>query len=77
MIKNKYYSGIGSRNTPPDIKDLMKVIAEKLAEKGFTLRSGSSPGADIAFEKGALEGGGKIELYLPFSGFQNHSGSKD
>lgn len=52
MIKNKYYAGIGSRQTPPEILDLMTELAAALMNKGYTLRSGGAKGADSAFEKG-------------------------
>lgn len=35
-----------------------------------TLRSGAAPGADQAFEFGATLGGGMIETYLPWKGFE-------
>jgi|GEM_PF-605775 len=47
------YAGIGSRNTPPEILETMKSIAEYLAGKGYTLNSGGAKGADSAFEAGA------------------------
>lgn len=51
----EWYTGIGSRSTPPDILARMTVIAEILNELGFTLRSGGAKGADKAFEKGAQD----------------------
>ena len=49
----RYYAGIGSRRTPPDILDLMTIAAGHLCELGFILRSGGAVGADSAFEKGS------------------------
>lgn len=49
---SKYYAGIGSRNTPAPVLDLMIEIAKKLAAKGWILRSGGARGADEAFEHG-------------------------
>lgn len=46
------YAGIGSRETPKEILELMTLAAKTFAGKGFTLRSGGAIGADIAFEKG-------------------------
>ncbi len=46
----KYYAGIGSRKTPPDILDLMTSIASALQQQGWVLRSGGARGADRAFE---------------------------
>lgn len=49
---SKYYAGIGSRETPKDICDLMTKLATKLANTGWILRSGGAKGADQAFERG-------------------------
>lgn len=49
----KYYAGIGSRSTPPDVLAIMKSIAHDLEPKGWWLRSGHAVGADLAFERGA------------------------
>ena len=46
------YAGIGSRETPLDILNLMAKIAEQLENLGYTLNSGGAKGADTAFEKG-------------------------
>ena len=67
----KWYAGIGSRNTPPDVLDLMEKAAKKLRMQGFVLRSGAADGADAAFERGAA---GVAEIYLPWRNF-NQSGS--
>lgn len=50
----KYYTGIGSRNTPEEILNFMTDIAKWLSSKGWILRSGGADGADKAFEKGSL-----------------------
>ena len=49
----KFYTGIGSRQTPKDILNLIEDVAFKLASKGYILRSGAAKGADTAFEDGA------------------------
>jgi hypothetical protein len=64
----KYYAGIGSRQTPPEILDLMTRVAVKLRKQGYVLRSGHAPGADQAFEKGAE---GKAEIFLPWGTFED------
>ena len=66
------YAGIGSRKTPDDVLELMRDIASWLAIRGWVLRSGHAPGADAAFEDGALRhtGGRLPELYLPWRSFQ-------
>lgn len=71
-----FYAGIGSRETPEDVQELMTRIARSLANAGWVLRSGGQPkGADGAFEKGAhtLSGPFKLssttkEIWLPWLG---------
>jgi predicted NAD-dependent protein-ADP-ribosyltransferase YbiA (DUF1768 family) len=46
------YAGIGSRETPQDVLDIMTKAATYLESLGYTLRSGGAAGADTAFEKG-------------------------
>lgn len=45
-----YYAGIGSRETPNDILEIMKKLSKKLEIEGYILRSGHAIGADRAFE---------------------------
>lgn len=63
-----YYAGIGSRETPPNVLQLMVAVATGLKAKGYILRSGGATGADTAFHKGAL---GRAKLYLPWKGYNN------
>lgn len=51
-MHNLLYAGIGSRETPRSILDLMTLIAVKLESLGYILRSGGAIGADTAFEDG-------------------------
>lgn len=57
----------------------MSVLAFNLAKDGWILRSGCAPGADSAFEYGALaalhalEDVAKPELYLPWEGFEDRT----
>lgn len=44
-----YYAGIGSRNTPQDILELMSKAAVALHKRGYILVSGGAKGADSAF----------------------------
>ena len=67
-MQYKFYAGIGSRDTPIEVCNLMTEMAEELADHGFTLRSGHAEGADIAFEKGSK---GKNQIWLPWKGFNN------
>jgi len=56
----KYYAGIGSRETPQDVLDLMTRIAKGLERKHYRLRSGGALGADSAFQAGAVH----MDIYL-------------
>ncbi len=68
----KYYTGIGSRETPEDVLYIMKKIALYLARQGYILRSGGAHGADLAFEEGCDIGRGEKEIFLPWPYFNNH-----
>lgn len=70
-----YYAGIGSRNTPQDILDLMSRVAKRLSLHGYTLRSGAADGADKSFEDGCTKAGGAKEIYLPWRGFNGSQSS--
>lgn len=76
MFEYKTYTGIGSRETPEDIKAAMTIVAFELSKQGWILRSGAAPGADTAFEMGAKaalkfsEGCVKPEIYLPWADFE-------
>lgn len=50
-----YYAGIGSRQTPKEVLDVMTNIASYLEKNNWILRSGGAIGADSAFEKGVSE----------------------
>jgi hypothetical protein len=67
---DRIYAGIGSRETPPAVLESMKAAATRLAQAGWTVRTGLSPGADQAFYEGALAGRGSVELYLPCAQFE-------
>lgn len=73
MNKNKYYAGVGSRETPQNVLAIMTEIGTKLAELGYILRSGGADGADEAFEVGCDSVGGKKEIFLPWKGFNHRS----
>jgi hypothetical protein len=64
------YTGIGSRTTPSGVLRLMEELAARLARRGRILRTGISPGADQAFFAGARAAAGRVELYLPWPGFE-------
>lgn len=63
------YAGIGSRETPPEVLIVMEQIGAYLAGIGWTLRSGHADGADKAFESGSVAKNGKMEIFLPWDGF--------
>lgn len=67
----KYYAGVGSRETPPDILAFMTEAARKLKSVGYRLRSGGADGADTAFATGAE---GDADIYLPWNNFNNRDG---
>lgn len=68
----RHYAGVGSRETPPDVLNLMWRLAGLLAGS-HVLRSGAADGADTAFETGALDRRGTVEIYLPWKGFNGNA----
>ena len=65
-MTDRFYAGIGSRETPVDVLELMTRFARAAAADGWVLRSGRALGADQAFEKGAGE---PAEIFLPWADF--------
>ena len=61
-----FYAGIGSRETPGEVLDLMHALAVYLRADGWVLRSGGAEGADVAFEQGASQA---KRIYLPWPEF--------
>jgi len=51
----KYYTGVGSRETPLHILDFMRQVGNRMAQLGYIGRSGSADGADYYFELGFLD----------------------
>lgn len=66
MRTPNFYTGIGSRETPTDVLDIMTRLARLLRTEGWTLRSGHAMGADWAFEQGAQK---DSVIYLPWPDF--------
>jgi len=64
----KFYTGIGSRETPPNILEVMRLVGVILDKKGFILRSGGAVGADSSFESAAIN----KEIYLPERNFNDN-----
>lgn len=73
----KFYSGVGSKSTPQDVKDVMYELSFKLGQKGYILRSGGARGADDAFEMGACDVDGDMEIYLPYNKYQGREEDQD
>ncbi|MHB8226592.1 DUF4326 domain-containing protein [Acidithiobacillus sp.] len=65
------YAGIGSRSTPEPVLQVMRKVAHRLSELGYTLLSGGAAGADSTFEAGCF---GQKEIYLPWPGFRHLQG---
>lgn len=68
------YTGVGSRETPPEILAVMRQLAYDLATRGYILRSGGADGADTAFAEGCRLGDGASEIYVPWFGFNGVRG---
>lgn len=66
---NKYYTLIGSRETPPEIQELMVATARKLAKQGWVGRSGGADAADKCLEIGCKDLPHLMEVFLPWNGF--------
>jgi len=66
----KCYAGIGSRETPQHILNMMDNLAQKLEKDGYALRSGGADGADNAFAKNVTN----KEIFIPWNNF---NGIKD
>lgn len=65
-----YWTGVGSRKTPPSILKRMSRLASQIElELGYTLRTGGAIGADEAFAKGVKE---LKEIYIPWKGYNGH-----
>lgn len=80
MSKKIYYTLIGSRETPPDIMQLMVKFADKACSFGYVGRSGGAGGADTCLEDGVkvfqskvnlapTSGSEFMEIYLPWRDF--------
>lgn len=59
-------TGVGSRETPEDVCELMEELGAHARERGWWVRSGHAQGADYAFEKGARD---HCIVYMPWRGF--------
>ncbi len=62
---DKFYAGIGSRETPSDILELMTCVAKHYEKEGYILRTGGAYGADKAFADGCTN----KEIFVPWAGY--------
>lgn len=69
-MRKLFYTGVGSRNCPIEVKPLILEFADILNKCGFTLRSGGAEGADSFFEERA---GLSKEIYLPWKNFNKNT----
>lgn len=76
------YAGVGSRETPEDVLDVMEDIGDKLQARGWCLFSGACKGADQAFERGAFSGPfrarafrDRYALFLPWPNYEQRNGA--
>lgn len=74
MVPFLYFAGIGSRNAPREILDLMSEIGTYLSSLGYVLRSGKAIGSDTAFEKSFTETESRADIWLPWPGYNKHQG---
>jgi len=58
----KWCTGVGSRETPQHILELMYKISSKLSKAGWGIRTGDARGADKAFRDGA---GKDLQVFKP------------
>lgn len=64
----RIYAGIGSRQTPPDVLEVMRSLAGRMEQQGWKLRSGGARGADAAFESGVVAPANRA-IFLPGRSF--------
>jgi len=67
----KFYTGVGSRETPEKYLNIMTELAYYLEMQGWTLRSGGSWGADEAFQKGVTD---YSNIFLPRQNWRKGDG---
>lgn len=65
-----FFGGVGSRETPPHILEVMTRISSYLVRKGMVLLSGGADGADSAFELGVDKvNPNNKNIFIPWRGF--------
>jgi hypothetical protein len=68
----KYFTGIGSRACPIELKSIIFDLCKRLVDKGYILRSGGADGADSFFEEAYDQLKGTKEIYLPWKNFNDN-----
>lgn len=82
MSNIRYYTMIGSRETPKEILEIMCKLSNKLSRWLYCGRSGGADGADHCLEVGLSDliknnsAEGKMEVYLPWKDFNGRDSSK-
>lgn len=67
---DRYWTGVGSRDTPSRIEKIQISIGKRMAEDGLVLRSGNAFGSDYCFQKGVFEVDPSLaEIYLPWGNY--------
>lgn len=69
MESDKWYTGVGSRDTPDFVCEAFTEIARFLEEDSYKLRSGHADGADTGFENGVKNPANK-QIWLPKAGWR-------
>lgn len=69
------YAGVGSRDTPDGVLELMRRFGKAAGEAGWTLRSGGAEGADSAFEFGCDQAEGRKRIFYATEGDIEESGN--
>jgi len=70
---SKYFTMIGSRQTPENVCEALAELALTYTRKGWIGRSGGADGADTCLEDGSAHPTGNIEVYLPWRSFNGRS----
>ncbi|UFP94580.1 hypothetical protein [Gloeobacter morelensis] len=66
LTVNRFYTGVGSTEPPPDVAALVILVAQHLAGQGMVVRTGHDKGTDAAFATAAAAESRRI--YVPHSG---------
>lgn len=74
-----YWTGVGSRDTPLELRSLMEITGTRMTQLGGRGRSGGARGPDEWFESGARSAetaATRFDVYLPFEGFKGRYSSR-